>query len=415
MELGHRVTSVPPGIGRRSVLRSAGASLALCCCASLSAAGQVRVTRPAARLATLSASLLRYRSNELQSVASLVVLGDGKCLVLDPTTASIGVFDQKGRYVKRVGRKGAGPGEFAEPVAMAAARDGRLFVWDPGNKRLTIFAAGLKPGPQTRYLQAFASDGSGDLWFNVDGTVSVAVRVIRSGARPNPELPNFGFATAVLRLTGTGVPIDTTWLPIPAKSEYVSAARGRVRRTYPIPFAARPRAVWNPGGFLVRSDGNRYVLQLSRVPAMTIEVEDDPVLVSPQERSDWAASLTAFMRVADPFWSWPAKAIPARKAPVVNLWSSPDGRIWVRVPQAAKRIGSVTIPQKADRIVAFDNWREPQAYDVFEPTGSHLGRLLLPDAVTANPLYARGDTVWLLSHDQDDLPVISKHAIRWPR
>jgi hypothetical protein len=148
---------------------------------------------------------------------------------------------------------------------------------------------------------------------------------------------------------------------------------------------------------------------------VTIEVEDDAIAVDPAERRDWTASVSAFMRAADPFWSWPGAGIPSHKAPVVELWSAADGRIWVRVAQVAQRIGSVAIPKTADRMIAFDNWREPAAYDVFEPTGRHLGRVRFPSSVTSAPLYARGDSVWLLSYDEDRIPVITKHLIHWPR
>jgi len=361
--------------------------------------------------------VVRYRSDELQSVTSIAVLRDGTCAALDPLASSISVFDEKGRYVRRLGRRGSGPGEFAAPVAIAASPDGRLFVWDPGNNRVTVFGDGFKADPQTWRLQALANGGGGRMWFNSDGTVSFAINVARSGARPNPDLPNYGFPGAILRVSDRGVPIDTIWLPTPAKSEYISTKSGRSGRTYAIPFAVRTRAVWNPGGFLVRSNGSRYALLLSRPgrPSKTIDVEDDAIAVGSEERSDWTASVTAFMRAVDPFWSWPADGIPSRKAPVVDLWSAADGRIWVRVPQLGQRIGSVAIPRTADRIVAFDNWREPKAYDVFLPSGRHLGRLRLPDSITATPLYARGDSVWLLSHDQDDLPIITKHVISWPR
>jgi hypothetical protein len=405
------------GTNRPDVLRAACGSLAVCVCASLPVSGQVRVTRPAARAATISAPVIKYRSDELQSVASAIVMRDGTCFAMDPTTSSISVFDGSGRYVKQLGRRGSGPGEFANPAAMAASPDGRLFVWDPGNNRVTVFAAELRAAPQTWGLQALANSGSSLMWFNHDGTVSFAINVRRSGAKPNPDLPGYGFPGAILRVSERGVAIDTTWLPTPAKSEYASAKGGRARRTYPIPFAVRTRAVWNPAGFLVRSVGNRYGLILSRKGAAskTIDVEDDAIPVGSEERRDWTASVSAFMRAVDPFWSWPADGIPSRKAPVVDLWSGADGRIWVRVPQAAQRIGSVAIPKTADRMVAFDNWKEPRAYDVFEPTGHHIGRLRFPDSVASTPVYARGDTVWLLSHDQNDVPVITKHVIHWRR
>jgi sugar lactone lactonase YvrE len=47
-------------------------------------------------------------------------------------------FDKNGRFVKVVGGKGTGPGEFNEPHALAMDSAGRLFVADRSNNRIQI-------------------------------------------------------------------------------------------------------------------------------------------------------------------------------------------------------------------------------------------------------------------------------------
>src|SRR5207248_8233235 len=55
------------------------------------------------------------------------------------SNARIVKFSKDGRFLKAWGRKGSGPGEFAELHAIAIDSRGRLFVADRGNSRIQIF------------------------------------------------------------------------------------------------------------------------------------------------------------------------------------------------------------------------------------------------------------------------------------
>lgn len=47
-------------------------------------------------------------------------------------------FDKNGKFIKVIGKKGTGPGEFAEPHSLAMDSAGRLFVADRSNNRIQI-------------------------------------------------------------------------------------------------------------------------------------------------------------------------------------------------------------------------------------------------------------------------------------
>lgn len=61
----------------------------------------------------------------------------GFVYVCDYKANNIKKFDSSGKYVKIIGRQGQGPGEFGGPYEFAAGAD-RLFVWELGNRRLSV-------------------------------------------------------------------------------------------------------------------------------------------------------------------------------------------------------------------------------------------------------------------------------------
>jgi DNA-binding beta-propeller fold protein YncE len=59
----------------------------------------------------------------------------GNVYVMDFSDNNIKQFDAAGKFLKLIGRKGQGPGEFNMPIDVVFAKD-RLVVWDMGNDRL---------------------------------------------------------------------------------------------------------------------------------------------------------------------------------------------------------------------------------------------------------------------------------------
>jgi len=51
------------------------------------------------------------------------------------------VFDDEGKKIKEIGRRGSKPGEFNLPTQLTVARDGTLYVLDAGNFRVQAFSA----------------------------------------------------------------------------------------------------------------------------------------------------------------------------------------------------------------------------------------------------------------------------------
>ena len=69
------------------------------------------------------------------------VLSGGSLFVADTGNKRIVRFDAEGRVTSTWGGAGNGPGQFVEPVGLAADAAGRIYVADTGNHRIQVFEA----------------------------------------------------------------------------------------------------------------------------------------------------------------------------------------------------------------------------------------------------------------------------------
>ncbi len=75
------------------------------------------------------------------SPADLKVDDAGNIYVADSRNQRIQVFDATGRYVRTIGRKGQGPGEFMATNSIDFDNEGRLLVLDNRQRRIQVFSS----------------------------------------------------------------------------------------------------------------------------------------------------------------------------------------------------------------------------------------------------------------------------------
>ncbi len=75
------------------------------------------------------------------SIGLLEVDEAGRFYVFERQAQELRVFDAEGNYVRTVGGKGSGPGEFSQVIGMDWAPDGSLWMVDPANNRISVFDA----------------------------------------------------------------------------------------------------------------------------------------------------------------------------------------------------------------------------------------------------------------------------------
>jgi hypothetical protein len=333
-------------------------------------------------------------------------------------------YDKTGAYVRAYGRIGQGPGEF-DPVVLNVRElsDGRVLVMD-GRGILVYSAAGESQGrwnPKPGW--------SMQLPIYVDYTGSVVVlethadttRPLTASERPAPFLRQW------LHYRTDGAVMGT--IGDPRQSLPPTDVTDRNRPV--LPFTPRTTAVFSPLGYFVTANTGRYAIDL-RVPpnaaepfgwragdpVSSIRRTTTPVPVQSGERADWRIETEYEMRSQrGGSWTWTGPDIPTAKPPISSILVAEDGRIWVQLTQLARFDPTVEMPTQPPRpgslraLQAPERWREPVVYDVLEPSGRYIGRVQFPGQLSMTTI--RGDTVWAVARDADDVPIVTRYRVRW--
>ena len=110
-----------------------------------------------------------YLFTRIEAVARL---SDGRLVVADQRMTDVRVFDAAGKFVKHIGRKGRGPGEYSFPYWVGATRGDTIYVFD------------YSEGPGT--LISYSPDGafikSATVLAGVEAQAALPFRLLRDGS-----------------------------------------------------------------------------------------------------------------------------------------------------------------------------------------------------------------------------------------
>lgn len=87
------------------------------------------------------------------ALGPLTVDDQGRLYVIDAGDQLIYVFTSRGELIRKLGRRGGGPGEFTNGRSLVVLRDS-LWVIDTQNNRVTGIALGGNPGARTLTVSA---------------------------------------------------------------------------------------------------------------------------------------------------------------------------------------------------------------------------------------------------------------------
>jgi hypothetical protein len=337
-------------------------------------------------------------------VRQFTVDGRGRFWVFDDASRSLFLFDPDGRLLRRIGRNGAGPGEFRANAGMVALTDGGLALWDPRNSRITTFDA----------------DGAFRATLPVPGgfNPSRGLHLDTAGAlyieQPlsAPRLGEIFGRIGLVRVGPDGTLLDSLLPPdlnLP-RAQYV-ARNGKNTMATGARYAGAYHWAWLRGRAFVTGDGARNLLLVTGVgrPPMRIVRHFSPVAVAPEERGEEEALIRYELRRTDPGWQWDGPPLPMTKAPLVEVTTDRTGRIWAQVAVPSVRLTRDQLRTPRDAADPVGHFEMPVAYEVFTATGQFLGRVAFPRE--ARLMEADGDTVWAIAPDESGIPAVIRYRI----
>jgi hypothetical protein len=341
---------------------------------------------------------------------------DGSLFVYDGQVPVVRQYDASGKFVRRVGRSGSGPGEYRSVSGIATTPDGRLLVWDTGNWRVNVYAA--NGDFVSQWMTPSGMSGGGTAQYSRALTVDTSGRVV--ARKTIFDLRNIDNRPTVwLRFRPDGTPLDTLHEPPATTLGMMTARAGRVSVTQPVPFAPKRMVTFSPLGYLVAGYPTRYAFEIHQGRSVVSVRRDARAdLVTRAERAEGRRNLEERMRQTDPAWSWNGPEIPDTKPLYHGIHLGLDGRIWISLtPEPSNRPGSVfgSIGQggQRPRPAADQAPPRPTSHDVFEPDGTYIGQVQVPAGVS--PVLRKGDQIWAVAIGDDDVPRIKRYRIAWRR
>jgi len=333
----------------------------------------------------------------------------GRAWVFDQPTKTFFVFGVDGKLVRRVGREGAGPGEFRQNNGMAFRGDSGLAILDASNARISfVDSAGTF---LTSWLipAGFSTDDG----LITDRSGALFLKRPVTAPREGEILGRMG----LVRLHPGGVLSDSIAPPdlqVPREvyvAERVYGKDSRSQSSTSSTYAPNYSWGWHPDGYFVAADGGKYEIILARPSAkpLVIRRQTLAVPIAEEEREEERANVLFNMRLTDPGWTWSGPPIPSSKAPLGEISIARDGRIWARVPAPSERIPESELAPPWMKDAPVSHFRTPVVYEVFEARGVFLGRVAFPSR--AQFIEADGDLVWVLARNEDDLPAVVRFRI----
>jgi hypothetical protein len=330
--------------------------------------------------------------------------------VFDYQSNRLFLFDSAGALVRRIGRQGAGPGEFASGSGLTVLGDTGLAVWDPRNARISFFTA------SGDFRTSWPTPGG---FFTSNGLLTDASNALylKRPVTPPREGDILG-RMGLVRLKEGGafgdslLPVD---LPV-QRETYVSVSpSGNSRSASSSSFAPNYYWDWHPGGHFVAAHGGRFEIIVERTAPdkpIVIRRSGGSVPIPPDERDDEKARITWSMKNTNPSWTWTGPDIPETKAPLTGITVTRDGNIWARVAAPSEMIPDAELAPQREKAPPIRRYRTPAVYEVFAGNGRFLGRVALPPRTTLSQ--ADGEFVWGISRDSDDLPAVVRYRLSVP-
>ncbi len=289
-----------------------------------------------------------------------VALDDlGRAYVADGQARQVVVLSPSGDVEEVLGRSGKGPGEFSIVSWVDVSPSGDVWVMDPLQRRLTVFAAGTREITTVSYpASGYSTSIPWSAVLQDDTTLFVVEDRLTPGAS-KATVHQYRLREGAL------FPLATLRLPPISLPESVSEEHNGIRMRSAPPFAPRTAVVpslsvtWRVHTRDFRVERLDTSGQVDRVVTLSLLGMTVPTRV----RDSIAASLSLEL-----------DRVPTRIPPIISLNADETGRVWVGVTEDGATIST---------------------WHVFDRDGRHLAAVVPPEGVRFVPgqMALRGNKV----------------------
>lgn len=337
---------------------------------------------------TIGASEIDQRQQFVR-ILGATTLGDGSIAVLDVGIPALRLYAPNGRWVRDLGRRGRGPGEYVEPSALAARAD-RVGVLERSGEVDWLLGTG-RPDLSTRVMLGTVRDGGYNLV--PAALMPEGVVVIRADERMFGRTRGEYRQEVGLILVRADATSDTLgWFP-------GDSGRADARAPY-VPRPYLPRT-----GLLLATGDDRIAVMTADGPRVRIFDGRGRLL------SDWNAPLGRPVRVTPPDVTRAIddemRGLTGNDERVVREWA--DGR-----PQLAS--GSLATRLLIGRGLTREFWIERLArpdgrahWMVMSADGRELAAVRMPAGVEL--LEVGANAILGLHRDADGVETVVRHAL----
>jgi hypothetical protein len=355
-------------------------------------------------------------SEPFSAVTSVRELRDGRLLVADARDKILHLVDLRAGTASKVGREGAGPGEYGMPQSLVALPADTTLLFDPMNGRLLLLLPDGTPGPVLRIEEPSpatrgpprAADARGRFYYELS----------RPGEPGSPYHSSKADVVRYDRVTGRADILAALQLPEKLSTGARSLPGGMLQRFTNKPFASQDIAAFATDGrvAIVRArdyhvewlgpDGKQVIGPATPYDRVRVTPAEREAFLKSQSRSAGSIIVRAppggasapgagapraapIPRGSDPFdqpVEWPEYKPPFLAG---AGWVAPDGRLWV----LKTRAHDDPVP----------------VYDIFDGGGHLVERIALPPS-TRLAGFGRG-VVYLARTDADDLLWLGRYRL----
>jgi hypothetical protein len=331
----------------------------------------------------------------LASVAGPTADSLGRIYVPDVQLGEVRAYGPDGRFLFRVAREGAGPGEVRRPCCLGWDDRGRLWVRDGGNARYQAYRVGPRGATYDEARRFHHADRN----YAAALTFDTAGHLVDVGHTPGATPMAAQLARFHLAPDGTVADSEVVAEPSADSTDVHVVERGsadRFVRMYAYqPFGSVGLVAHGPGGAWATAASGYYVVRWVRPDGSALVVaRDDPGPPLTGDDVRWAAENLA--ETAD----WLGTTVPGlpfgvpdRKAPVQDLWFDQAGRLWVR------RTTSTST--------------EPDLADVYDAAGAVVAVARWPRGVDLRLGYVTDSVAVGVRRDSLGVPRVT--VLRWSR